>query len=792
MTRLSLAVFLAALSVINAFPQNSPEIQRRIRNAVETREYSAAITDLTELEKSDPSAFRTNDYDYLLARMAESNGELAKAMASYQQVVDRDSDLRAYALMHLSRIARSTGNLMLERLYLDELLLLSPDSLLASATNYRLARNSFECENYGETIRRLTGGSPQISVSRSAASDAFRRENLALLGDAYLSSGQTERAREIFTNLLNSIFNPAQPDDVAETAANALDRLDGGSTNKTPAITESEHLQRANIYQFNRDFPAARKHFEAIIADPQGSQDGPNAIFQIGRGLAQRLDFVGAIEWYERVQEQHPDSAAAKDALLQAASAYARVGKPKEAIKRYQKFIEKYSTDEKLDRAYLNIVDILRDQGDDTDALKWTAKTQQAFTGKLPAALALFAEARIYVAREDWQNALNGLEKLTSINELGGATVPGGTNHEEITFLKAFTLEQLKRYAEAIDAYLAIPDGRGAYYGWRATELLKLLSKDETASSFIAQKIGFLSTGLKAKSADARQTNAQAILRLSDSADIRDKALNVLKSAIKTLPKYQTVPNLKLPSAPVQPAGAKTVADKLNFLALYDEAAPEMAASIQSSRSDANSFSLADYLRRGDRADRGIAFIEPLWRNVPADYPIELIHRDQLVMLYPTPFPEPLLRYSQARKVDPRLMLAIMRQESRFQPDAKSNAAARGLMQFISTTSTQVAGELGRDNLRQDELYYPPTAILFGSQYLGDLLKVFPDQPDAVAASYNGGDDNMKRWLARSRSNLPDRYVPEIEYAQSKDYVYKVMANYRMYQYIYDEQLSLR
>ena len=110
-------------------------------------------------------------------------------------------------------------------------------------------------------------------------------------------------------------------------------------------------------------------------------------------------------------------------------------------------------------------------------------------------------------------------------------------------------------------------------------------------------------------------------------------------------------------------------------------------------------------------------------------------------------------------------------------------------MQFISTTSTKVAGEMGRDNFQQDELYYPPTAILFGAQYLGDLFRVFPNQPDAVAASYNGGDDNMKRWLARSRSNLPERYVAEIMYAQSKDYVTRVMANYRMYQFLYDENL---
>lgn len=112
--------------------------------------------------------------------------------------------------------------------------------------------------------------------------------------------------------------------------------------------------------------------------------------FQIGRSYVQEGNFVEAINWFERILEQFPEHPSAKDALSQAASAYARVNKPKEATTRYQKFIEKYADADNIERAYLNIVDILRDLGEESDALKWTAKTQEAFKGKLPEALALF------------------------------------------------------------------------------------------------------------------------------------------------------------------------------------------------------------------------------------------------------------------------------------------------------------------------------------------------------------------------------------------------------------------
>ncbi len=782
-------LFIFALS--GTIPANIPDT---IKQSVEAREYAAAIAELQKLKTGDEKAFTDGDYDYLLARMAEANGDLTLAMTSYQAVASRDSVLSSYALKHLSQIARSTGNLMLERIYLNEILMSAPESLFANAAVKRLANNSFESENYAETISLLTN-----ARSNKPANNA-NREIQALLAKAYLRDAKTDLTREIFIDLINTTPNPAQPDDFALAAAKGLDLLDIGSEQigkMTGSLTEAEHMRRANIYQFNREFTDAKLHFEAIIASYPNGANTSDAAFQIGLGYAQQSNYVEALRWFERVIEQYPQSPSAKAALLQAASAYGRVGRPNEATTRYESYIEKYPLDERLDRAYLNIVDILRDQGKDTEALKWCAKIRELFKGKLPEAIAIFTEVRIHLAREQWQNALYSIESLRSFPNLGGSAVPGGTSTAEITFLKGFALEQLKKYPEAIDAYLSIPDGRREYYGWRATERLRLLASDETASSHIKQIIGTRSDGLKAKEADTRRRSAQAILRLTDSPDLRGRTLTVLKTAVEALPKYNEIPDLKLPdqnkNKPADEAKS-TIAAKLLSLGLYDEASPEIESATPdlSKLPSDRAFALAVNFTRGNRADRGMAFIEPLWQKVPADYPFEMIPRNHLNLLYPAPYADELLRYAPERGVDPRLVLAIMRQESRFQPDAKSYAAARGLMQFISTTSTRVAGGLGRDNFSQDDLYYPPTAILFGSQYLADLFKIFPNQPEAVAASYNGGDDNMKRWLARARSNSPERYVPEIVYSQSKDYVHKVMASYRMYQYLYDENLRAK
>lgn len=803
-------IFIVSSSVA----QTPAEFRSKINASIENREYLAAIESLQKFRSRDRKIFEANNCDYLLGRMAEKSGDFALAMASYQSVASRGSLLAPYARWHLSQIARATGNLMLERLSILEMMAASRGTLLSSAANNRLARSFFESKNYAETIRLLAVPSAIAKTGAMAADqkpsdNGVAREDLLLLADAYLRADKLNEARDAYNKLLNEMSNPAQPDDFALAAAKGLDLLDGGVEDlgkSVPKLAETEHLRRAGVYQFNRDFAYARLYYRAIIENYPDSGIVPDAIYQIGRGYSQQGEFIEAIKWFERVEEQFPDHPSAKDALNQAASCYSKTAKYKEAIARYKKFIDRYPNDERLDRAYLNIVDVYRDEGEEQEALKWAMTAEQVFKGKLPEAIAVFAEARIYLAGSDWVNALTTLDRLKNYPDLGGTKVPGGTSSAEVDFLRAFALEQLQRYDEAIDTYLSIPDGRGEYYGGRATERLLLLAGSQNAKGPIARKAAGLGADAKSKEPETSRRALQSLIRLTDAGDEHEKLLETLRTVYKALPAYQKLPLFKMfeygrrellkdPAAQPVENDHRRIAEELLFLGVYDEAAPELEASLNSpdaSKAGDAGYTLAVIYNRGDMANRAVAFIEPLWRNIPADYQIELIPRDQLDLLYPVPYADALLKYGPPREVDPRYMLSVMRQESRYRAQVKSYAAARGLMQFISTTADKIAGEVGRENFRQDELYDPPTAILFGSQYLADLFKQFPGQPAAVAASYNGGGDNMKRWLARSKSNMPDRYVPEIIFSQSKDYVYKVMANYRIYQMIYDENLRSR
>lgn len=839
---LAFIFLLIVLFVQSGQAQSLGERHSQIRAAVEDGDHRDAADDLQSLLKTEPTIFQLNNYDYLLARVSERRGEMATAAASYQMVMARNSLLSQYALWHLAQFARSVGNLTLEREQLRRLIATAPASLLREAATARLGESFFESGDYASAVSALRPHAGRATGGTQA------REAQALVGQAYLHSGQKEAAREAFNSLASQSPDAAQPDDFALAGVRGLDLLDSSGAEaagrSAPQLPESEHLRRAFIYHFNRDFAGARLHYQAIVERYPQSQNVPAALYQIGRAYYQELRFDEAIDYFNRLLSQFPQNSNARDALNFTAAAYARSQRTDEAVATYQRFIERYTDAPAQERGMLNIIDTQREAARDEEALAWIEKARERVKGRAGAAIALFSRAKIHLAQGAWESALADIDALRGEPDLGGMRMPGGTNKPEVAFMHAYTLEQLGRTDEAVNAYLDFPDGRKEYYGGRATHRLRALASNEQTRAVIAARLASLrgeaQQAMASGQAERARVAAQNALRLTTDSAITHELLDIARRAYESLPDYNRLPKLRLIPAgredvltqePRQRASSslrQALADELLFLGLYDEGTPELAIAAnafdqavdeesspkqnedaadnespapkqsesrsakQTSSSRDQAYTLAVYFKRGDSANHAIRFAEPLWKNIPGDYLLEIAPRELVELLYPAPYAPALLEYAPPRGVDPRFVLAIARQESRFRPEAKSGSAARGLLQFIPSTANSIAAQLGKRDFPQDDLYDPRIAVLFGSQYMGNLFQQFPDMPQAVAASYNGGEDNMARWLARARSNDPDRYVLEIGFTQSKDYVYKVLPNFWVYQMLYTEQLQRR
>jgi len=148
---------------------------------------------------------------------------------------------------------------------------------------------------------------------------------------------------------------------------------------------------------------------------------------------------------------------------------------------------------------------------------------------------------------------------------------------------------------------------------------------------------------------------------------------------------------------------------------------------------------------------------------------------------YPLAYWGDVQRLAAAEGVDPYLVLAVMRQESLFDPEALSPVGARGLMQLMPHTAARLAG--GPVDLRA--LADPVANVGLGVRYLRRLLDRYDGRVPWAVAGYNAGEPAVDKWQARDPDAAPDVFVESISYRETRTYVKRVLANLRRYQRLY-------
>jgi soluble lytic murein transglycosylase len=789
------SALLLVLPVL-ALPGAAQTLQSKadnVRAAMDAREFARAETLARELRSTDQSAFTRNNFDYLLARLLERRGARSEATSLYLAMLDRNSIVAQYALWHLSLLAKNSGDLALERQYITRLLVSFPASALALRARERLIDSHLESGDYRAAAALLKPIASTTGVRGRSA--------MARLGEAYSKTGETQQARAVFTQLIG-----ASRDDYALAAAAGLDSLDQVSRTKP---NEFDAMRRARIYLFNRHWPEARAQFVDIVDRFPESSNRPEALYQTGFTFFREYNYDDAIKWFERAHTEFPAKKEGEQGYYWVGSSLQQAHRYQQGARRYSDFITAYPESDLLEGAYRNVVDCLRYAGKYDEAIDWCHRIEQKFAGQPLATVGLYNEAKIQLTQGHYDSALLLLTRVSALPltpKMISAPIRG-----EAAFLRIYTLEKMGRVNEAARAYLAIPDERDNYFGYRATERLRALMSTDDGRRVIEPATGAYRAQARAafdggRYSEAKDAANQALRLIGEEASRAD-ILEILRKCYTHLPAYSAVSRYRLIPVARQfvshsnPAQGETthqsLAAEFMFLGLYDEGVAELAearagmATTIDTNSD-TSYSMAVYSNRGDQAHRAIAFGESAGKTIPQDYQLELMPRELAELIYPAPYRDAFDRFSPKLDVDPRLVLSLARQESRFNPSVKSAAAARGLLQFIPETAQKLADEEGLKNFELDDVYTPEVAVRLAVRYVADLLKLFPHNPYAVLAAYNTGEFNVERWISRARSSDVDRLLTEIAIPETKDYVAKVMNSYRAYVRLYTKDLRPR
>jgi soluble lytic murein transglycosylase len=135
-------------------------------------------------------------------------------------------------------------------------------------------------------------------------------------------------------------------------------------------------------------------------------------------------------------------------------------------------------------------------------------------------------------------------------------------------------------------------------------------------------------------------------------------------------------------------------------------------------------------------------------------------------------------------QVDPYLLISLIRQESAFNPRARSPAGAYGLMQLLPSTARRVA------SVKKDELFKPERNLKAGTKFFGQLMIRYQNRVHLALAAYNAGPLKVDRWLTRYPTDNDLLFMDLIPYRETREYSAIILRNHYWYTRLYPEPVK--
>ncbi len=153
-----------------------------------------------------------------------------------------------------------------------------------------------------------------------------------------------------------------------------------------------------------------------------------------------------------------------------------------------------------------------------------------------------------------------------------------------------------------------------------------------------------------------------------------------------------------------------------------------------------------------------------------------------LKQLYPKDYSEYVEKYAKEYNVDPKLIYAIIKEESNFNKDANSHKDAIGLMQLVQKTADEVGSKIG---IKEIKLNNPEINIQIGTKYISDLIKKYDGSIKFAIVAYNAGIGNVDKWIRDEIIEADGSNMEKIPFKETNMYLRKVLRTYELYRKLY-------
>ncbi len=757
------------LILIVSSPAPAKKSNIGIEFLMKKEQYSKLLKRLSEFEEKKPELYRERCYDFLKARIFELKDQKDKALEIYRDFVERTTPIKDYGYFRAAEILKE------------------------------------QKEDYGEPLRTLVKNHPR-SLLRGRA---YLR-----LGKYYTDRGKYNGALKIFTRIVEKypefgreagflrikiyteINNKAL---VWRYTRNFLeDNLKDDFAYKTiKLLKNSSHLEpdsglyrfyKARVFFENRKFRSAVRVFSELKDKEFEKSRYSRILYLEGKSYIRIGNYKKAREVLELLKNKGATNNWKAKAFYHLGRIMIGRGKIRKAVEILRSAFEKYPESEAGADCLSRLIRIVNKKKYTEEAIELSKKYLKNYPGS-KSYFRIGVELGYHFLEEG--NTKKALEFFSKAAGDPERWKPGRTNfwrwREEAFFRKGLLLKKMEKPQKALENFYTIArkNPRGLYAEFVRNSL-----------DFSSENIDFayfLERGRELVEKNSARSSIPFFHKALLSKDTRPEALRELKAAVKSSDEYGKYFKLKPESIDSIFGGSgdlhRRKAEVFFNLKLFDSGIDELKVSIDNAGLQ-DYVNLSFYYSKGKSYYDSIKYAGKASYEFPEYFPFSLYPRELKKLLYPRYYKNPVLEYSGKEGVDANLIFAVIREESHFDPGIKSWAAARGLMQFIPATARRIGKELGL-NLKIDQLYIPEISIRLGTRYLHNLMKEFKN-PYYAAAAYNGGETRVRRWIKNNEGSQSWNFIKTIPIEQTRNYVKKVMASYKMYERIYSEEQGKR
>ena len=745
-----LGTALLALALIAADDPRPELIELQLDGELDT-----ALSELEQIREQNPELSERLSLDYLRGHLLDRLERQPEAIEAFAVAMTSSPELEGHIRYRLAvdRLradeAEAAAGLLVTMLAHEP-----PPDLVGTAIallNRAMARGA-NC--------RLLDNWQDWGLDRSQS-----RRLQASLVDCRSHATPSSEDIEYWTTILRSRRN----DETARRAAGQLARA------PVESLDPATLVQVGLTFFEHREFERAIPYLEAAGEDPVGATRTIRGIaeddvrYALARSFFWLTDYARAIELFDAQGRSSTDSRAAARALFQSGRSHALAGDWDGAVARYGETVDIDPTGPWAAAALISSLRLEWRQGREDSALASLSRLLKVnrWRSTLERAALFLAASDVVTQRTDRAGDWLAMARRAARRQTPEISYWSGRLAE----LQGKSAEALAEYATLLSAHPYHPLAEGARTRLRSETL--------------------------------RESTREMASRLAASSRSQD-LLRALQLLDRDHPDYETTVS-RLRDRWLGSSGARSMIDPggpaVDTWSLWrTEPRNSDQRLLALGIAEAYSADLRRVFPVGDTRlalsgsqilsgsglhRRSLYYAEIVGQRVPSGLPERLLADRFRQLLYPRPFDFQIEHQARRFGVDPDLLRAVIREESRFDPEAISAASARGLTQFVLPTARRVGSRIGLSELDAWDLHDPEIAITLGAAYLSELDRRFDGRPLRAIAAYNAGEDQARLWQAYCFSDEPEEYLTKVGFRQTRAYLAKVGSSRARYREIY-------